>query len=312
MKNNNIKVSKKVSIEVNQSKILHKEFIPKEIPFKEDKKIMEQMGISLHNRIPILLVGETGTGKTSLVRHLAHRTNNAFVRVNHNGGTTVEDIIGRYVLDKDGMKWVDGILITAMKNGYWYLADEINAASADINFAYHQLLDDDAKVIVVEKGDEVIIPHPNFRFFASMNPSSDYAGTKELNKALLSRFSVVKIDYQSPKDEQEILVVRTGIDKKVAESMVRFAAEIRILQSKQETTFVLSTRDIIMWAQMYKFYGKYIPSAETSVLNKVVEDESEAIKDMLAIHFKALDEGTVPVSTVGGGVEAEDSAVSPF
>lgn len=285
------KVSKRIAIPVNQEEIADKNFVPKDIGFEDNKIPLEQVGISINQSTPVLLIGETGTGKTSLVRHLAAKTKNAFVRVNHNGGTTIEDIVGRYLIDDKGTRWVDGILVEAMKKGYWYLADEINAASAEINFVYHSLLDDDARVLLAEKGNEVVVPHPNFRFFAGMNPPTEYAGTKELNKALLSRFAVVKIEFAPPKVEQEILVKRTGIDEKVAENMVKFAASIRNNHAKNTTRFVLSTRDLIMWGNMYKVYRKYLPAAQMSILNKVGEDDIDAIKDMAALSFKALDAG---------------------
>jgi hypothetical protein len=291
MKGHFYKVSKRVAIPVNQEEVLDKNFIPKDIGFEDNKIPLEQVGISINQNVPVLLIGETGTGKTSLVRHLANKTANAFVRVNHNGGTTIEDLVGRYLINDKGPHWVDGILVEAMKKGYWFLADEINAASAEINFVYHSLLDDDGRILLAEKGNEVVVPHPNFRFFAGMNPPTEYAGTKELNKALLSRFAVVKIDFAPPKIEQKILVGRTGITDKVAENMVKFAASIRNNHSKKSTTFILSTRDLIMWGMMYKVYGKYLPAAQMSILNKVGEDDADAVRDLANLSFKALDAG---------------------
>lgn len=285
------RISNKVSIPINQDEIENKDFIPKEVGFEDTRHVMEQVGIAMNYNMPVLLVAQTGVGKTSMVRHLACKTKNAFVRVNHNGGTSIEDIVGRYLIDDKGTRWQDGILIEAMKKGYWFLADEINAASAEINFIYHQLLDDDARVIMVEKGHEVVIPHPNFRFFAAMNPTSDYAGTKELNKALLSRFTVIKMDYVSPSIEEKILIERTKVPADVAKAMVKFAVDIRSGHAKGTRRFALSTRDLIMWGQMYTAYGKYIVSAESTVLNKVPDDEFESIKDLIGLHFKKLDEG---------------------
>jgi cobaltochelatase CobS len=225
-----------------------------------------------------------------LVRFLASQTQNAFVRVNHNGGSTVEDILGRWTIQNGNTVWVDGLLITAMKKGYWFHADEINAAGPEITFAYHSLLDDDARVILVEKGDEVIIPHENFRFFAAMNPPTEYAGTKELNKALMSRFIVCKTDFPAPDVEADILVTRTGIPKDVAEKMVQTAGEARVMHSKEEIRYVFSTRDLIMWGVMYRAYRKYIASAEMTVLNKIGADDYEVIRDMFGLKFKDLDE----------------------
>lgn len=285
------KISAKVTVPTNTYPIHHPEFVPKDIPFEDNKKTLEQVGIAVVKNMPVLLVGETGTGKTSLVRHLAHQTNNAFVRVNHNGGTSAEDILGRFTIGDNGKTiWVDGILIEAMKNGYWYHADEINASSPEINFAYHSLLDDDGRVVLVEKGSEVVIPHPNFRFFGAMNPPADYAGTKELNKALMSRFCVVKVDFPAPKTETEILMKRTGVPMEVAQRMVKFAGEIRATHAKEEMQFVLSTRDLLMWATIFMIYKRYMPSAEIAVLNKVTPDDYDVVSDLLGLNFKSIDD----------------------
>lgn len=304
------KVSKKVSLPVN-SEFVDKDFIPKQILFKEDKKTIEQVALCINSRMPVLLIGETGTGKTSLVRHLAFETRNAFVRVNHNGGTTVEDIVGRWGIGQNGQTiWIDGILIEAMKKGYWFLADEINAASAEINFVYHSLLDDEGRVVLAEKGNEVVIPHKNFRFFGAMNPPTEYAGTKDLNKALMSRFMVLKVDFQSPKMEKEILIKRTGIDQDIAEKMVKFASEVRVMHGKEEIRFVLSTRDLIMWADMFKFYGKFMTSAEMAVLNKITSDDYESIKDLMGLNFKSYD--TQVTTQQGQTAEELEKMANPF
>lgn len=295
------KVSKRVSLLINKEHV-DENFIPKQIVFEDNKKIVEQVAVAISYKTPILLIGETGTGKTSLVRHLAFSTKNAFVRVNHNGGTSVEDIVGRWIVEGGDTKWVDGILIEAMKKGYWFLADEINAAGAEINFIYHSLLDDDGRVILAEKGNEVVIPHSNFRFFGAMNPPTEYAGTKELNKALMSRFMVARVDFPPPKVEQKILVDRAKVEPDIAERMVRFAGEVRTMHGKDEVHFVLSTRDLLMWATMFKVYKKYLTSAEMTVLNKISQDDYDAIKDMMALHFKTQDDNKV----ASGAVEPEE------
>lgn len=297
------KISKLVSLQINTKVIADKSFIPKDIDFEDNKTALEQVGIAINHNIPVLLVGETGVGKTALVRHLASKTNNAFVRVNHNGGTTVEDIIGRYTIDEKGTVWNDGLLIKAMKEGYWYLADEINAASAEINFAYHSLLDDDKQVVLAERGHEVVTAHPNFRFFGAMNPPAEYAGTKELNKALNSRFAVVKVDYVPPKIEAKIIMNRAGVPQEVADRMVKVAAEIRATHAKGSVRFVMSTRELIMWAQMFKIYGKYMASAQVSVLNKISEDDKQAMTTLFSLHFKTDDGIREPAKPVGDASE---------
>ena len=307
---NFIKISKKVSLPVNENN-KEPEFVPQALKFEDTKKIIEQIAISINKRLPVLLIGETGTGKTSIVRYLAQQTNNCFRRVNHNGGTTVDDIVGKILINKEGTYWVDGVLVEAMKKGWWYLADEVNAASAEINFIYHCLLDDDGYIVLPEKGGESVKAHKNFRFFATMNPATDYAGTKELNKALLSRFIVCKTDFPAPRVEQKILCSRTGIAKEVANKMIKFAAEIRANHSKGKMSFVFSTRDLLMWAVMFNIYKKYMSSAEMTVLNKVEPDDFETVKDLLALHFKTSDEPKSKRKKVEDK-KVEDDKETPF
>ena len=299
------KVSSNISLPVNELKVKHQEFIPKDIGFEDNQRVLEQCSILIEEKIPVLMIGETGTGKTSVVRHLASKTNNGFVRVNHNGGTTVEELIGRWLINANGQtEWADGILIQAMKGGYWYLADEINAASADINFVFHSLLDDDGRVVLAEKGNEVVIPHENFRFFGAMNPPGDYAGTKELNKALLSRFAVLKVDFPAPETEIKILRSRAGVTKEVAERMVKFAGQIRVGHMKEQFRCVISTRDLIMWARMFKKYGRFMVAAECSILNKINSDDIQSIQTTLELHFKTIDD---KLSEQAGVKKREDS-----
>lgn len=285
---NSFQISSRVSIPINTQS--DGRFVPDNIEFKDHDQLLEQVAIGIKHKLPMLLVGETGSGKTSLVRFLAHKTRNGFRRVNHNGATTTEDILGKVLINKEGTYWIDGVLIDAMRRGDWYLADEINASPADINFAYHALLDDDGFIVLSENNGEIVRPHPNFRFFAAMNPSSDYVGAKELNKALMSRFLVLKAEFPGPKVESAILQDRCGLPKDVADNMVKFAVDVRLENQKGgDMQFVLSTRDLIMWAKLFRVYGKYIKSAEMAVLNKVPPDNIQAIKDFLTTYFGGLD-----------------------
>lgn len=284
-----VKISDKVSLPINTASV-DENFIPKALPYKDTNGILEQVGILLNFRMPTLFIGETGVGKTSIGRYIASVTQNGFVRVNHNGSTAIEDIVGRYIAVNGQTVWVDGALTKAMKEGMIYFADEINAAPAEINFVYHQVLDDDGRLTLVEKDHEVVKAHPNFRFMAGMNPPTDYAGTKELNRALLSRFAVINVDYPDPKTEEAIIMERTKVNAETAERMVAFAGQLRSSHQKGTMRYAISTRDLIMWGQLYQVYNLFVPSMEMAVLNKIDdEDEIKAVKDIVGLTLAEYD-----------------------
>ena len=112
------------------------------------------------------------------------------VRVNLDGGTTTDEVIGRYQLKEGATSFEYGVIPNAMRSGSVLILDEINAALPDVLFCIHALLDRPARLFVPET-QETIEPEPGFCVVATMNPSHDYAGTKGLNAALYSRFGVV-------------------------------------------------------------------------------------------------------------------------
>lgn len=252
---------------------------------------LETLALAVNSNLPVLLIGDTGTGKTSLVRHLARITNNNFRRLNLNGGTTNDELKGHYVLEAQGnaskMKWLDGVLTDAMRAGYWLVLDEINACLPEITFTLHSLLDDDGFIVLDEKEGEVVKPHPNFRVFATMNPSFDYAGTKDLNKALLSRFPIVlQTKYQTPEIEKEI--VKQHNDKLTeAElvSMVKVADAIRSAKNSGNINFVCSTRELINWGKL-SLTMDLKRAFELAVLNKCdFQTDKQTIDDIASLHL---------------------------
>lgn len=287
------------------------EGVPSSAEIVNHKDALESIAIAVNLRRPVLLTGETGTGKTSLVRYLANKTSNGYRRVAHSGGTTVEDVKGRLIIKDGQVFWADGVLLDAMRHGWWYVADEINASGAEINFVYHSLLDDDGFIVLEENGGEIVRPHKNFRFFATMNRQATYAGTRELNKALLSRFLVVDIDYPTPAVEAKILHVRTGIDERVAKIMARFAKELRSAYKKQSISYALSTRDMLYWAELYGVYGALVPSAQMAVMNKADENDANMVKDLLNLHFGELDKGNITLDECVKSAENAEGTPAP-
>lgn len=188
---------------------------PQPVGDSSDTQVLEK---AIDECLNILLIGETGTGKTHCLRHLASEMEMPYMRVNLNGGTTPEDLVGQWIPKREGsgFEWCDGVLTKMVRFGGLFVCDEINAATAEILFILHALLDDERKVVLVQKDGEVLRAHKDFVFAATMNPTG-YEGTKPLNLALFDRFDVV-IDFKNyaekfaPTEMKEIVrKIKAGI-----------------------------------------------------------------------------------------------------
>ncbi|WP_457635817.1 AAA family ATPase [Persephonella sp.] len=242
------------------------------------EQALEIIKLAKEKDFPVLLVGETGAGKTSMVQYQANKMGHKAVRFNLTGETTVDEFVGKFVLKKGETVWQDGVLITAMKNGYWLIVDEINAALPEILMTLHSLLDHDKSITLAQNEGEVIKAHKDFRFFATMNPVSEYSGTKELNKAFLSRFPIVlSIEYPNQTTEVKIIQEKTGIDSFQAQSIVQVAVKAREKKLKGDLFYTCSTRDLLYWAEMSKSIGTE-KAFIYSIMNKATGEEEEIKK----------------------------------
>jgi MoxR-like ATPase len=264
-------------------------FIPDEqIYLSSSQDYLEKLAYGVANNLPVLLIGETGVGKTLAVRYLAWKTNNGLRRVNLNGATTIDEFLGKLQINQQGTYWVNGVLVDAMQSGDWILLDEINATLPEIAFCLHSLLDDDRMVVLTEHDGRIVRPHPNFRLFASMNPSEEgrYGGTKMLNEALLDRFPVViRMDYLPQEQEIEAVMAQSGNhDREVVARMVRVAGDVREAIHNEKVFGSFSTRRVIDWARMALTFDVQ-ESARYTVLSKLSAYDADAVEDIIGIYF---------------------------
>lgn len=236
-----------------------------------NKKMLK---LAIECDMPVLLVGETGTGKTTIIREQAIEHNADWLRFNLTGETTVDEFVGRYELEGGETKWRDGILLQAMKTGKWLIVDEINVALPEILFVLHSLLDDDKFVVVASHNGEIVKPHKDFRFFATMNPCDEYAGTKELNKAFQSRFNMIlELEYPIKEVETKIVADKAEISQAQATKMADVALALREAKSKDKVFYTCSTRDLIYWGNLVREGLDMDEAFIVSILNKAPSDK---------------------------------------
>lgn len=254
-----------------------------------DEAVRSVLKASIKSSNPVLLIGETGVGKTTIIQEEADQAKKTLHRVSLNGSTSVEEIIGKWLAKAGTTYWQDGILLSAMKKGDWIVFDEINAALPEILFALHSLLDHDRKVTVPEKDNEVVRPHKNFRFFANMNPTQDYSGTKDVNMALMSRFAAVLIiDVLDNTNEMKLLVDGFGADPKDAEILVRIAHKLREEKKKDNIFYFCSTRDLIHTIGFIKEGVELNNAIKHSIVNKMSPAEFQIVKGMFDVAISTV------------------------
>jgi nitric oxide reductase NorQ protein len=121
------------------------------------------------SRMPVMLKGPTGCGKTRFVEHMAWRLGRPLITVSCHEDMTASDLVGRYLLDADGTVWHDGPLTLAVRSGAICYLDEIVEARQDTTVIIHSLTDD-RRILPLEKKNEVLKAHPDFHLVISYNP----------------------------------------------------------------------------------------------------------------------------------------------
>lgn len=256
--------------------------------FIDHGDIIKTLAIAVRDNLPTLLTGESGVGKTSAIRYLASETKNGLRRVNLNGGTTADELVGRLLINDKGTYWVDGVLTEAMRRGEWIVLDEINAALPEVLFVLQSVMDDDGYLVLSEKDDkEIVHKHKDFRIFATCNPP-EYAGTKEMNKALLSRFAIC-ISAEFPPTDKELEIIEHHLGNAVAVSemaikLVGLAGETRKAKELGTSDYAINTRDVLNTLKLVAFMDP-MEALGLAFANKLESADNKALRIMAKLHL---------------------------
>lgn len=188
-----------------------------------------------------------------MVKYLAELTGNNFVRINNHDSTEVQEYLGHYVTDEFGkLRFVDGILVSAVRHGSWVVLDELNLAPTDVLEALNRLLDDNCELFIPDT-QETIKPHPQLRIFATQNPAGVYGGRKMLSRAFRNRFLEITVD-EIPTDEiSTILKCRYSLPESFAEKMVDVMTSLQVRRQNSQIFAgkhgFITPRDLFRWAE---------------------------------------------------------------
>ncbi len=250
----------------------------KEIPFYQTIGKEEEVFKHAHaKKIPLLLKGPTGTGKSRFIEYMAAILNQELITVSCHEETSGTDLIGRFIIKGAETVWIDGPLITAIKTGAILYLDEIAEARPDVIVAIHPLTDH-RRELYIDKLGKTIKAHPDFMLVASFNPGYQ-KGYKELKPSTRQRFASISFDYPEQILETKIIVRETGIDHDIAEKLVKIAGKIRNLKELGLTETV-STRLLVDAAHLIQAGLPKRLSVRTAVIEPL-SDEKEIIEALV-------------------------------
>jgi len=179
-------------------------------------------------RMPMMLKGPTGCGKSRFVEYMAYKLKKPLITVACNEDMTASDLIGRFLLDKEGTKWQDGPLTTAARLGAICYLDEVVEARQDTTVVIHPLTDHRRSLPLDKKG-ELIEAHADFQLVISYNPGYQSL-MKDLKQSTKQRFGALDFDYPEEQTETEIVSKESGIDSDIAAKLVQIAHRARNLK----------------------------------------------------------------------------------
>ncbi|XP_041985023.1 midasin [Aricia agestis] len=212
------------------------------------------------SRLPVLLQGDTSVGKTSLITYMAKASGNYCVRINNHEHTDLQEYIGSYATDANGsLVFKEGVLVEAMRKGYWIILDELNLAPSDVLEALNRVLDDNRELYIPET-QETVRADPNFMLFATQNPPGLYGGRKMLSRAFRNRFVELHFDEIPRKELETILHQRCHIPMSYSKKMIEVMAELQVRRrgsaAVQGKDGFITLRDLFRWGQRYKHASK--------------------------------------------------------
>lgn len=205
------------------------QFLVKSEPFyKAQGREVELYEAAYAARLPVMVKGPTGCGKSRFIEYMAWKLDKPLVSVACNEDMTASDLVGRYLLDAGGTRWLDGPLTTAARIGAICYLDEVVEARQDTTVVIHPLTDH-RRTLPLDKKGELVEAHPDFQLVISYNPGYQSL-MKDLKQSTKQRFTAFDFDYPEAELEAGIVATETGIDAATAAQLIKIAQAARNLK----------------------------------------------------------------------------------
>lgn len=207
------------------------------------KMHIDDVELAISTSLPVLLQGDTSTGKTSLVLALARKHERRVIRINNHEHTDAADYIGSYITAGSRIVFKEGALVSALRSGFWLILDELNLAPSDVLEVLNRLLDDNREIYIPET-DEVVRPHPNFRLFATQNLG--YSGRRGLAKSFRNRFVEIFFYEKDASELRDILSARCKLPDGFTKLIMAVYSGLKSMRSIDS---FITLRELFKWAQ---------------------------------------------------------------
>ena len=220
-------------------------------------------------RLPVLLKGPTGCGKTRFVEYMAWKLKRPLVTVACHDDLTTADLLGRYLIVGNETVWMDGPLTAAVRAGAICYLDEIVEARKDTTVVIHPLADS-RRVLTVDKRGELLAAPDDFMLVVSYNPGYQSI-LKEIKPSTRQRFVALEFDYPSAELETKIVASEGGVDDALAKKLVKLGELTRNLKG-QGLDEGASTRLLVHAAQIVSAGRTPTEAANAAIARALTDD----------------------------------------
>ncbi len=234
---------------------------------------------AFRNRLPLMIKGPTGCGKSRFIQYMAARLQQELYTVACHDDLTAADLVGRHLISAEGTEWHDGPLTRAVREGAICYLDEVVEARKDTTVVLHPLTDD-RRILPLERTGETLHAPPGFMLVVSYNPGYQNL-LKGMKPSTRQRFVAVTFDFPAADLESEILIGETGVDEPLARQLVQLAGGLRALK-EHDLEEVVSTRLLVYAATLIR--DGFAPlEACRAALVEPLSDEPETIEALMEV-----------------------------
>ena len=247
--------------------------IPFYLPVGNECRLFE---LAHAHRLPLLLKGPTGCGKTRFVAHMAAKVGRPLYTVSCHDDLTAADLTGRYLLKGGDTVWADGPLTAAVRQGGIAYLDEVVEARKDVTVVLHPLTDD-RRLLPLDRTGELLEAPDDFMLVVSYNPGYQNV-LKQLKPSTRQRFVAIEFDFPPAEVERQVVVAETGLSEEKAHSLVMLAARLRALKGHDLEEGV-STRLLVYCATLVQA-GMPLREAVQAALIEPLTDDPDVKKGL--------------------------------